>query len=222
MVQNKENLLYFLDEKPYINMTNACTNACVFCVRDQKDDVQGANLWMDKDDITALDVINQIEENKKAILKQGEAMQYARETLRQDVLFVIEVSKTSETAFQYANYEIRNNANIVLKIIEKNEKVMQYIGDELATDEAFLLDAVHTNMLTLQYISKEMRNNKEFMLSVIQTSGVFALNYISQNLKEDKEFLLEAMKINPLTIQFIDERLQQDIEFMNKLSKYKM
>ena len=41
-------------------MTNACTNACVFCLRNQKDDVQGANLWLDKDNISAIDVINQI------------------------------------------------------------------------------------------------------------------------------------------------------------------
>ena len=45
MVEVNENLLYFLDDKPYINMTNACTNACVFCVRNQKEDVQGAKLW---------------------------------------------------------------------------------------------------------------------------------------------------------------------------------
>ena len=64
MVERNENLLYFLDNKPYINMTNACTNACVFCLRNQKDDVQGANLWLDKDNISAIDVINQIELKK--------------------------------------------------------------------------------------------------------------------------------------------------------------
>ena len=69
MSQEKENLLYFLDGKPYINMTNACSNACVFCVRDQKEDVQGAKLWMEKDSTTAKDVIEQIENKKDIILK---------------------------------------------------------------------------------------------------------------------------------------------------------
>ena len=64
MVEGNENLLYFLDNKPYINMTNACTNACVFCLRNQKDDVQGANLWLDKDNTTASAVIEQIEAKK--------------------------------------------------------------------------------------------------------------------------------------------------------------
>ena len=59
------------------------------------------------------------------------------------------------------------------------------------------------------------------MLSVIRTSGVFALGYVSPALKEDKDFLIEAMRINPLTIQFIDEKLKQDAEFMNKINAYK-
>ena len=72
MDENKENLLYFLDNKPYINITNACTNACVFCVRNQKEDVQGAKLWLDKDNITADDVIKQLEINKEKLKNSNE------------------------------------------------------------------------------------------------------------------------------------------------------
>lgn len=72
MIETEENLLYFLDNKPYINMTNACSNACVFCVRDQKEDVQGANLWMKKDNNKLDDYINQIEANKEKIASSSE------------------------------------------------------------------------------------------------------------------------------------------------------
>ncbi len=40
------NLVYLLDGKVYINLTNSCTNNCVFCIRDIKDDVVGANLFL--------------------------------------------------------------------------------------------------------------------------------------------------------------------------------
>jgi len=62
-----ENLLYFLYEKAYINITNACTNECKFCVRDIKDDVVGSNLWLKSDNVKAEDVIEQIEKNKDKI-----------------------------------------------------------------------------------------------------------------------------------------------------------
>lgn len=45
-------------ETVYVNLTNACTNACVFCLREQKDDVCGAEMWHD-DKFTLDDVIEQ-------------------------------------------------------------------------------------------------------------------------------------------------------------------
>lgn len=62
-----QNLLYFLYEKAYINITNKCTNSCKFCVRDIKDDVVGSNLWLDKEDVKASDVIEQIKLHQKEI-----------------------------------------------------------------------------------------------------------------------------------------------------------
>lgn len=67
-----QNLLYFLYEKAYINITNACTNSCKFCVRDIKDDVKGATLWLKDNNVKAEDVIEQIEMNKEKISLHNE------------------------------------------------------------------------------------------------------------------------------------------------------
>lgn len=66
------NLIYFLETKAYINITNACTNACKFCVRDIKDNVKGANLWLDKQNVKADDVTEQINLSAKKIKDGGE------------------------------------------------------------------------------------------------------------------------------------------------------
>ena len=42
----------------YVNLTNACTNSCVFCLREQKDDVCGAEMWHD-DNYKLEDIIEQ-------------------------------------------------------------------------------------------------------------------------------------------------------------------
>lgn len=55
-------LAYLLDGKIYINLTNRCTNSCIFCLRNDKDDVCGKNMWLDTENFTAEDVIKQIEE----------------------------------------------------------------------------------------------------------------------------------------------------------------
>lgn len=42
----------------YINLTNSCTNACIFCLRSQKDDVCGRKMWHD-DNFSLEDIIEQ-------------------------------------------------------------------------------------------------------------------------------------------------------------------
>ncbi len=58
-------LVYSIDknehpETVYVNLTNACTNSCIFCLRSQKDDVCGAEMWHD-DNYSLEDIINQFE-----------------------------------------------------------------------------------------------------------------------------------------------------------------
>ena len=53
-------LVYLLDGKIYINLTNRCTNDCIFCLRKDKDDVKGQELWLDDENSTAVDVIKQL------------------------------------------------------------------------------------------------------------------------------------------------------------------
>ena len=53
-------LVYSLEGKIYINLTNRCTNDCIFCLRKDKDDVCGQQLWLDNEDFTAEDVIKQL------------------------------------------------------------------------------------------------------------------------------------------------------------------
>lgn len=61
-------LVYLLDGKIYINLTNRCTNDCIFCLRKDKDDVVGQTLWLDNENSTADDVIKQFEEKRNELL----------------------------------------------------------------------------------------------------------------------------------------------------------
>lgn len=61
-------LVYLLDGKIYINLTNRCTNDCIFCLRRDKDDVVGQTLWLDNENSTAEDVIEQFETKRNELL----------------------------------------------------------------------------------------------------------------------------------------------------------
>jgi TatD family-associated radical SAM protein len=53
----KDTYVYILDGNLYINLTNKCSNACDFCVRNERASYYGNYLWLTKGDPTADKVI---------------------------------------------------------------------------------------------------------------------------------------------------------------------
>lgn len=64
-------LVYLLDDKIYINLTNNCTNRCVFCLRQDKNDVCGQEMWLESEVFGTNEVIEQLENTIKKQLEAG-------------------------------------------------------------------------------------------------------------------------------------------------------
>lgn len=101
-----QNLVYLLDGKIYINLTNACTNKCLFCIRNLKDNVCGKKLWLTNDNVKSKDVISQLKNiynGESEIIFCG----YGEPTLRLEVLK--ETAKFIKE--NYPNVKVRLNTN---------------------------------------------------------------------------------------------------------------
>ncbi|MFR1671977.1 MAG: TatD family nuclease-associated radical SAM protein [Candidatus Gastranaerophilaceae bacterium] len=98
-------LVYELENKIYINLTNRCTNDCIFCLRNDKDDVCGKTLWLDNENFSAKDVIAQLDNFKLSneIVFCG----YGEPLLKLEILK--EVSKYIKE--KYPDTKIRINTN---------------------------------------------------------------------------------------------------------------
>lgn len=91
-------------ETVYVNLTNACTNSCVFCLREQKDDVCGAQMWHD-DKFTLEDVIEQF--NSFCTPKQVVFCGYGEPFLKKDMM----KSFAQYLRKNYPDIKIRVNTN---------------------------------------------------------------------------------------------------------------
>ncbi len=115
-------LVYELDKKIYINLTNRCTNECIFCLRQDKDDVCGQELWLDSEDFTAEDVIDQLKKFKLSseviFCGYGEPM-LKFEILRQVAKYIKE---------NYPEIKIRVNTNGHANFIYKKNVVPELVG----------------------------------------------------------------------------------------------
>ena len=124
-------LVYLLDGKIYINLTNRCTNDCIFCLRKDKDDVVGQTLWLDNENSTAKDVIEQFELKKNELINVHHSpftevifCGYGEPMLKYDVLKqVAEYIKK-----QYPETKIRVNTNGHANYVYKKNIVSECKG----------------------------------------------------------------------------------------------
>ncbi|MBP3821077.1 radical SAM protein [bacterium] len=115
-------LVYELDNKIYINLTNKCTNDCIFCLRNDKDDVKGQELWLDDENSTAQDVIKQLKnfELSDEVIFCG----YGEPMLKLEVLK--DVAKYLKE--NYPNIKIRVNTNGHANYVFKRNVVPELKG----------------------------------------------------------------------------------------------
>lgn len=116
-------LAYLLDDKIYINLTNNCTNRCIFCLRQDKSDVCGQEMWLDNETFGANDVIEQLE----AIIKKQ--LEAAKPNSLNEIIFcgygepLLKLDLLKEVAAyireNYPNTKIRVNSNGHANLIYK-------------------------------------------------------------------------------------------------------
>lgn len=121
-------LVYSLEDKIYINLTNRCTNDCIFCLRKDKDDVCGQKLWLDSEEFTSEDVIKQLKnfEIPKEIVFCG----YGEPLLKLEILK--EVAKYIKD--NYPSTRTRINTNGHANYVYKRNVVPELVGliDEIS------------------------------------------------------------------------------------------
>ena len=121
-------LVYELDGKIYINLTNKCTNDCIFCLRKDKDDVKGQTLWLDDENSGVNDVVEQYEKilRQKPDNDNSEVIfcGYGEPLLKLDVLKGVE----KYIKEKYPQTKIRINTNGHANYVYKRDIVPELKG----------------------------------------------------------------------------------------------
>lgn len=121
---SRNNYVYLLDGKIYINLTNLCTNDCVFCIRAIKDDVVGANLFLDTEILDVKEVTKQLDDIKPQNYKEIVFCGYGEPILKLEELK--EVAKYIKS--NYPHLKIRINTNGQGNLIHKRNIIPELTG----------------------------------------------------------------------------------------------
>jgi len=115
---------YILDNNMYINLTNLCTNDCIFCIRSLNDKVAGSDLNLSSEKINIIDVLAQIKEKMTPEIKEIVFCGYGEPLIKLDLIKqVAEFTKQN-----YPTLPTRINTNGQANVIHKKNVVEELKG----------------------------------------------------------------------------------------------
>ena len=109
-------------ETVYVNLTNSCTNSCIFCLRNQKNDVCGKEMWHD-DEYSLDDIIAQFQSFEKSA-KEVVFCGYGEPFLRKEMM----KSFCKYLRQNYPKIKIRVNTNGHANAIYKTDIPSEFKG----------------------------------------------------------------------------------------------
>ena len=183
----EDNLVYLLDGKVYINLTNSCTNNCVFCIRDIKDDVVGANLFLSSENVKAEDVIAQLEKIHEKLSSEIIFCGYGEPMLKLDI--IKEVAKYIKE--KYPNTIIRINTNGQANLVYKRNVLPELKGliDKFSISLNGENEEVY-NRISLPKIEGEYTAVKDFIKEAVKegfdTTATIVTGYKNYNVDMQK------------------------------------
>ena len=183
---DKNNFVYLLYGKIYINLTNLCTNDCVFCIRDIKDDVVGANLFLSEEKVDMDELKKQLEAVSPEKYEEIVFCGYGEPMLRLE-----ELKETAKfIRAKYPHLKIRINTNGQANLVYKRNVVPELVGliDSVSVSFNGENEKVYNN-ISLPKLPHAYEGMKDFMLQCIknniETTGTIVTNY--KNYKVDLE-----------------------------------
>ncbi len=194
----ENNFVYLLYGKIYINLTNLCTNDCVFCIRAIKDDVVGANLFLSEEKVDMTELKKQLNDIKPENYKEIVFCGYGEPMLRLE-----ELKETAQYIREkYPHLKIRINTNGQANLIYKRNVVPELVGliDSISVSFNGENEEVY-NAISLPKLPHAYESMKEFIKECvkhnIETTATIVTGYKDYKVDlENCKSQIEAMGAN--------------------------
>lgn len=178
------NYVYKLDGKLYINLTNLCTNDCVFCIKSIKDDVVGANLFLDSEKLDVEEVKRQLDAIEPEKYQEIVFCGYGEPILKLEELK--ETAKYIKTKYPHLKTRINTNGhgNLIYKrnIVPELKGLIDSVSISFNGENKDIYDNI-----SLPKIENAYEGMKEFIKECvkegIQTTATIVTGY--KNYKVD-------------------------------------
>ncbi len=131
---------------------------------------------------------------------------------------VLDIVAKSGWQLKYALNHFKDDKSVVLAAVKNDGMALAHASERLQNDEDIVMAAIGESGQAIKYANERFWADRQAMLVVIQTFGYGLFEYGSEELKKDKELVLLALKNNPRTLQYVDDKLRDEVKLELDLS----
>lgn len=188
------------------------------------DDEEIVTLAMEKSMMAYIDASERLRDRedlaRKAVVYDGEYLEYISERLRSDRCFIESIIKENPSALEYVKEEFASDRDIVRLAVEEEPECFDYAADILKDDEDFIKTLCASSSMILEYASERIRDSESVFHYAYQLPNRFGdeISFASERLRDDKEFVMELLtnitdeEEDIEILEYLSERLQDDEE----------
>lgn len=207
--KTQNTLVYFLNNTMYINLTNLCTNKCVFCIRGLNDSVAGADLRLENENVDAQTVIEEIKQNEPENRHEIVFCGYGEPLIKIEV--IKEVARFIKK--NYPNVPVRVNTNGQANLIHRRNVVSELVGliDRISVSLIAENADVYEELTKCKFDKKMAYESvKNFMSTCvdygIQTTATVVVGYKNYKINVEKcKKIAEELGVDFKIREWLDE-----------------
>lgn len=148
-----------------------------------------------------------------AVKRDGRALMYASDELRDDRCVVRAAVEMSPIALSYASEKLRHDSEFMMDVIEANPHAFAFAPDALRDDRTFVFNALartHSSIV-LMCASDRLRCDRDMVMHVIDSlCDEDVIMALMETWWDDLEVLLVAVYTFPGLLKYAPERVRHD------------
>ena len=146
---------------------------------------------------------------KKLVLRRGECLRFAPDSLRSDQSTVLKIVKSCPAAIVYASEELQNDRKFIKQAVNLNAGVIKYVSERFRNDKGLALLAVRNDREIFSSLTEEMQSDADVAEAWL-CGKQFELKNAPEIIRDNKEFAIRTLTMYGGFLKDVSERLRAD------------
>ena len=146
---------------------------------------------------------------KKLVLRRGECLRFAPDTLRSDQSTVLKIVKNCPSAIVYASKELQDDRKFIKQAVNLNAGVIKYVSERFRNDKGIVLLAVRIDREVFSSLPEEMQSDADVAEAYLSGKPI-ELKNAPEKVRDNKNFAIKLLSVYGSMLKYVSERLRAD------------